>query len=616
MGLTQTLSASLAGLTATQANIAVVAGNVANQSTAGYVDETATQVETVSGDAGNSVRVTSINRVLDTFVQQQLRTETSGGAYANTKSSFYQQLSQIYGVPGSSSSFDAAFNNFTSAVQALATSPSSSTTQAQTISAAQALAQQLNNATSNIQALRGQADQGIANDVQQANIDLNQIANINQQLANGSTDDGTAASLEDQRDQSIDDLSKFIDIRVVQGSHNQVTVFTGSGTQLAGTQAAQLNFSAAGTITAAQTINNGLSPITLTTAAGGTMDFAAAGGARSGEIAAYLNMRDNVLVQAQSQVDQIAAQMSSALSDTTTAGTAATSGAQSGFDTDISGMTAGNTIQVKYTDASNVQHTVSIVRVDDPTLLPLPNSTTIDANDTVVGVTFTAGALGVAAQLNAALGSTGLQFSNPSGNTLEVLDSGPGTVTVNSAAATKTATSLTSGSAALPLFVDGDGTTPYTGAITAAGSETTGYAGRITVNSALAGDPSKLVSYQVSTPVGDATRPNYIYNQLTSSAISYSPASGIGGGTTPYQGTLSSYISQVVSAQSTAAAAASSLQSGQSVVVSALQARFNSTSAVNIDSEMANLLTLQNAYGANSRVMSTVKAMLDVLMQM
>jgi flagellar hook-associated protein 1 FlgK len=616
MGLTQTLSASLAGLTATQANIAVVAGNVANQSTAGYVDETATQVETVSGDAGNSVRVTSINRVLDTFVQQQLRTETSGGAYANTNSSFYQQLSQIYGAPGSSSSFDAAFNNFTSAVQALATSPSSSTTQAQTISAAQALAQQLNNATSNIQALRGQADQGIANDVQQANIDLNQIANINQQLANGSTDDGTAASLEDQRDQSIDDLSKFIDIRVVQGSHNQVTVFTGSGTQLAGTQAAQLNFSAAGTITAAQSINNGLSAITLTTAAGGTMDFAAAGGARSGEIAAYLNMRDNVLVQAQSQVDQIAAQMSSALSDTTTAGTAATSGAQSGFDTDISGMTAGNTIQVNYTDSSNVQHAVSIVRVDDPTLLPLPNSTTIDPNDTVVGVTFTAGALGVAAQLNAALGSTGLQFSNPSGNTLEVLDSGPGTVTVNSATVTKTATSLTSGSAALPLFVDGDGTTPYTGAITAAGSETTGFAGRITVNSALAGDPSKLVAYQASTPVGDATRPNYIYNQLTSSAISYSAASGIGGGTTPYQGTLSSYISQVVSAQSTAAAAASSLQSGQSVVVSALQARFNSTSAVSIDSEMANLLTLQNAYGANARVMSTVKAMLDVLMQM
>ncbi|HEY0224436.1 MAG TPA: flagellar basal body protein, partial [Pseudolabrys sp.] len=100
MGLTQTLATSLSGLAATQANIAVVAGNVANAQTPGYVKETANQVATTAGDAGNSVRVTSINRVLDTFVQQQLRTETSGGSYADVKSSFYQQLMQVYGQPG------------------------------------------------------------------------------------------------------------------------------------------------------------------------------------------------------------------------------------------------------------------------------------------------------------------------------------------------------------------------------------------------------------------------------------------------------------------------------------------------------------------------------------
>jgi flagellar hook-associated protein 1 FlgK len=615
MGLTQTLATSLSGLNATQANIAVVAGNVANAQTPGYVKETATQVAVTAGDAGNSVRVTSINRVLDTFVQQQLRTESAGAAYADLKSSFYQQLMQVYGAPGSNSTLDADFNNFTSAVQALATTPNSSTTQAQTVSAAQVLAQRLNSASDNIQALRGQADQGIGNDVQQANIALKQVADINQQLLNSSSNDGTAALLENQRDQAIDQLSKLMDIRVVQGSNNQVTVFTGSGAQLAGTQAAQLNFTPAGTITAAQTLNNGLGTITLTSAAGGAIDFVAAGGARSGEIAAYLNMRDTVLVQAQTQVDQIAAQMSSALSDTTTAGTAATVGAQSGFDADISGMSSGNTINVAYTDASNVQHTVSIVRVNDPSVLPLPNSATIDPNDTVVGVDFTGGPASVAAQLNTALGATGLQFSNPSGNTLEILDSGPGSVTVNSASTTKTATSLTGGTGALPLFVDGS--SPYTGSITASGYESAGYAGRISVNQSIADDPSKLVTYQLSpqTPVGDATRPNFIYNQLVNASLQYSPTDGIGSTTAPFQGTLSNYMSQAVSMQSIAASAATSLQSGQNVVVTALQARFNSTSAVSIDTEMANLLTLQNAYGANARVMSTVKAMLDTLMQ-
>jgi flagellar hook-associated protein 1 FlgK len=57
------------------------------------------------------------------------------------------------------------------------------------------------------------------------------------------------------------------------------------------------------------------------------------------------------------------------------------------------------------------------------------------------------------------------------------------------------------------------------------------------------------------------------------------------------------------------------LKAGQDIVVNALQTRFDSTSGVNIDTEMAKLLTLQNDYGANARVMSTVKAMLDALMQ-
>jgi flagellar hook-associated protein 1 FlgK len=387
-----------------------------------------------------------------------------------------------------------------------------------------------------------------------------------------------------------------------------------------GTQAAQLQFSPTGSITAAQQWNSdptqsGLGSITLVPPGGGSgIDLIANGAIRSGEIGAYLNMRDNVLVQAQSQIDAIATRMSSALSDTTTAGSAVTVGAQNGFTTDVGGMLAGNATQVTYTDSSNVQHTVSIVRVDDPSVLPLSNAATTDPNDTVVGIDFSGGMASVVTQLNTALGATGLQFANPSGTTLRVLDSGPGTITVNSVATTATATTLSGGSGALPFFVDVGA--PYSGAITAAGSQSVGYAGRIQVNAALIADPSKLVSYQAGTPVGDATRPNFIYDQLSNASLQFSPATGIGSATSPYQGTLSAFLSQVVSTQSLATTAATNLQAGQDIVVNALQTRFNQASAVNIDTEMANLLTLQNNYGANARVMATVKAMLDTLMQM
>ena len=70
-------------------------------------------------------------------------------------------------------------------------------------------------------------------------------------------------------------------------------------------------------------------------------------------------------------LDEIAAQMSKALSDTTTAGTPTTSGTSTGFQVDIGGLSNGNTIQVSYTDALNVQHNITIVRVDDPSALPL-----------------------------------------------------------------------------------------------------------------------------------------------------------------------------------------------------------------------------------------------------
>jgi len=621
MSLTTSLTTSLAGLNATQASIAVVAGNVANANTPGYIAQTVTQVATSQGNAGDSVRVAAINRVLDQFVQTQLTTESSGKAYADVSANFYQQLQQVYGQPGTNTTLDSVFNNFTTAVQALSTSPNSTAAQGQTIAAAQSLAQQLNNATSNIQGLRTQADQGIASDVQQANNALQQIAQINQQLQANDPSDSSTALLENQRDQDIAQLAQLMSIRVVQGPNSQVAVFTSSGTQLVGTQAAQLSFSTTGTITAAQQWNadptkSDLGSLTLVAPGGGSIDLVTSGAIGSGDFAAYFNMRDSVLVQAQSQVDAIASQMSSALSDTTTAGAAETIGAQSGFATDIGGLSAGNSINVTYTDGSNVQHNVSIIRVDDPAALPLSNAATTDPNDTVVGVDFFGGAASVAAQLNAALGSTGLQFSNSSGSILDVLDSGPATITVNAASTTTTATSLTGGSGALPLFVDG--TTPFTGAITKSGSEMTGYAGRISVNSALVADPSGLVNYQASplTQTGDATRPNFIYNQLVNATGQYSAATGIGGAASPFQGTLTAFMTQMVSMQSLAATNATSLQSGQDVVVNALQARFDSKSAVNIDSEMANLLSLQNSYGANARVMSTVKAMLDTLMQM
>jgi flagellar hook-associated protein 1 FlgK len=175
-------------------------------------------------------------------------------------------------------------------------------------------------------------------------------------------------------------------------------------------------------------------------------------------------------------------------------------------------------------------------------------------------------------------------------------------------------TSLTSGSPQLQLFVDG--TQPITGTLTpTGGSQTTGLAGRITVNSALVNSPPNLVAYSATTTAGDATRPNFMLSQMTTALLNYSPTSGIGTPQSPFSGTLPQYLSQVVTIQAQAANAATNLQQGQDTVLTALQQRFNSQSGVNIDTEMSNLIALQNAYGANARVMATIQKMMDTLLQ-
>src|ERR1700752_1532654 len=155
MGLSQALSSALAGVNTTQQSLSVIAGNVANANTPGYVEETSAQVEVgTAGAAGASVDNAGITRDLTTLLQSQLWQETSGDAYADQAANLYQRLQQIYGTPGSSSSFDAIYNNFTSALQALSTGPSSYSNQAAVIGAAQTLAQNLNGMTAGIQQLR------------------------------------------------------------------------------------------------------------------------------------------------------------------------------------------------------------------------------------------------------------------------------------------------------------------------------------------------------------------------------------------------------------------------------------------------------------------------------
>src|SRR5438552_1206620 len=617
MSLSQALSIAMSGLRANQLGLSLTSSNVANSDTPGYIRKTVNQIQTSSGSIGAGVAVTGVNRELDLYLQQQIRTEQSGASYADLRSSILSSLQSIYGTPGGTGTLETAFNSLVTAVQGLSTSSDSQSARIGVLNAAQSLTQQLNSMSGGIQSLRSQAESGLNSAVNTANTAMQQIVNLNTQLQSGNTSDAAAAALKDQRDQYVDQLSQLMDIRVIDNGNNQIQVFTNSGVQLVGAEASTLSFNPQGTVTPntqwdADPTKGTLGTLTLNFPNGGSLNLIQTNSIRSGTIAGYLELRDKTLVQAQTQLDQFAANMSGLLSDKTTAGTAVNSGPSNGFDLDLSGLQNGNVIHLTYTDVGNVQHQLSLVRVDDPSVLPLSNNATTDPNDQVIGIDFSAGMASVTSQLNAALGSAGLQFSN-TGSTLRVLDNGVGTATVNAASVTSTTSSLLGGSGEVPLFTDGNGL--YTGAITAAGQQSVGLAARIRVNSQIIGDPAKLVQYNATTPSGDTKRPDFLYQQLTAGKSLYSPSTGFGTSTLPFQATLSNFSQQIASAQGQAADTAKQIADGQDVVLSTLKQKFNSQSGVNIDEEMAQLLSLQNAYASNARVMSTVKQMFDALLQ-
>ncbi|MDT3687679.1 MAG: flagellar hook-associated protein FlgK [Pseudorhodoplanes sp.] len=619
MSLSQALATSVAGLRITQSSLALVASNVANAETPGYVRKTAAQVTTAAGANGVSVRIASINRELDQYVQRQLRAEVSGGTYATMRAEYYSRIQSIFGEPGADSTLETAFNNFTTSLQALSTSPDSVTARTTTLNLAQVLTQQLNSMSNQIQSLRSDAELGLSDSVARANNAMQQVAAINRQLSSNNAKDAATATLMDQRDAYIDELSHLMDIRVLQGDNNQINIFTGSGIQLVGVDAAQIGFDAQGTVTAEakwdpDPAKRTVGTLTLTSSTASPMDLIASKSIRSGEMAAYLELRDDILVQAQAQLDQIASAMASSLSSIAMP-TTAVAGPPSGFDIDTTGMLPGNVINLTYTDVmSGQQRKVSIIRVDDPEALPLSNDATSDPNDEVIGVDFSGGMAAVATALTSHFNGQ-VVFSNPAGNTLRIVDDGAGnTSNVDAVGGTRTLTAFNSGTGALPFFTDAG--LPFSGAFNSLGPQSLGFAGRISVNSALLSDPSNLVNYQAGTESGDATRPNFIYNQVISASLTYSPSAGIGALNNPFSGSLTSYMRQVIGFQGAAAENATNLAAGQEVVVNALQERFSEAAAVNVDVEMAHLLNLQTAYGANARVMSTVKEMLDTLMNM
>jgi len=623
MALTAALNAATSGLRGAQAGIDVVAQNIANADSAGYTRRRAVPVQSLAGDRTGGVRSGTIERVLDVVAQRQLRLETAGSAYASLQARYAADLDRLFGPPGGVNSLDASLNGLTQALQGLASDPSSYAARSAVLDAGTALAGRIASVADGVQALRTEAETRIGSAVARANELLTGIAAMNGKIV-GTSAGARNVALLDERDRLINELSQLVDVQTIAGPNGSVSLATAAGlTLFNGATATRLEFDARGSLAPKALYSDngeqrGVGTITATTSHGGAIDVVAQGMIRSGEIAAALELRDTTLTQAQRQLDELAAGLSRALSDRPAPVAPASSGGFAGFTADLTGLQAGNAVTLDYTVAGSPRRVV-LVPTDGAAPDPIPPAETNDPSALIVRVPVTAPIDGgEASAIQTALTDAGIALSvtSPASGRLEILNSAAG-AKLTGVSAGITVTTLTGGGPQLPFFVDsGNGNRPFTGSFEG-GSHLTGFAQRLAVNPALLGDRSRLVVSSTSppTPQGDATRPQHLLDSLTQASRTFSAASGIGGVAAPYASSVLEFGQRIVETRAANAEGAARLDEGQQVALAAVQSRYTEFSGVNIDQEMALLVSLQTAYGANARVMTAVRDMLDMLMR-
>lgn len=622
MGLTSALNVVVSGLQFNQRQTQVVAGNISNAGTPGYTRKIITASETLDASGNvNGVRADQVQRQLDLEVQRLVRENLPGASFANLTADITARLDSLFGAPGDPTSLDALFNEFTKALQDLAATPEDFSIRSSTLSDAQILAQRINAVSDGVQGIRTEQETNIGGTVNRINELLVQIEDLNEQVVLLSNTGNAGPGALDDRDRAIEELATLIDIKVSERSDSSITIQTNAGYTLFDLEPATLSFNSSGSTHPGALYNSdptlrGVGTVELETLAGQTVDLIALGGIGSGRLAAQINARDDILVEAQTQIDTFASALSLALSNDTVTGAAATSGAQEGFDLDLTQLQAGNVFTLDYTNGGTPA-TISFVRVDSATTLPLDNTVTANPGDTVVGLDFSGGIASVVTQIQTALGGS-FTASDQGSNVVRVLDDGAAaTIDIQSFNASVTNTALSDQGTGLPLFVDGASNTIYTGELDFQDQET-GFASRIRVNQAVLDNPDSLVIYQTTpttTESGDSTRPTALYDRLVNTQQDFGAGVGFGSATRPFNGTVSGFLTQTISTRASDADVAQKFADGQNVVVNNLQERFVESSEVNIDQELAILIEIQNAYAANARVVQVIDEMLDALLR-
>jgi flagellar hook-associated protein 1 FlgK len=297
------MSVALQSLLVQQGALEVVANNIANANTPGYSREVPILEESppiLSGNTmvGTGVTLQSVQSVRDNILDLRIDQETSQQSSLNSYVDSMNQVQALFNETqgtGLQTDLSNFFNNF----QSLATDPTSSSLRQAVIVAGQDLAGAFSQTSDNMATIQQGLDQSVVQTVQQVNQLTAQVANLNQQIQEVSNSGDNPGSLVDQRNEALTNLSNLIDTAVIYSNNGTVSVTTTHGALLvSGNQSEALT-----------TQINSATGMNDVYAQGTDITSTIAGG----ELQGLISARDGGIPSAQSSLDNLAADLISAV---------------------------------------------------------------------------------------------------------------------------------------------------------------------------------------------------------------------------------------------------------------------------------------------------------------
>ncbi|WP_256805889.1 flagellar hook-associated protein FlgK [Bradyrhizobium sp. Bra64] len=585
MSLNIARSIAFSGLSATSVQISVTSSNISNADTTGYTEKTASQSSSVTNGVGTGVTVTGITSTVDKLLLKSLVAATSDLGSADTTNTYLTSLEKLYGstssTDGSSTGTSLANSIATleSALASLANTPSSASLQSNVVSALDDVASQLRETSSGIQKLRGDADQDISSSIDDVNADLEQIADLNAAIKQTAAAGQSTADLEDQRNTALQDVASKMNISYFTASNGDLQVYTTSGQALVDSSAHTISYTAAAKVTASTTYTAGSSSSGFSAITVNGVDITSQ--ISGGDIGALVTLRDKTLSEAQSQLDQLAQQLASAMNSVSNGASsvpAPTSLTGTTAVTSSTALSATGTVRIAATDQSG-----NLVSYGD---LDLSSYSTV--GDLVTAIN----------------GISGLSASVDSDGHLSITATGSG----NGVAINEMTSSVgSSGEGFSEYFGLNDLVTGTSASDIAVNSKI--LSGTNELQLATLDSSSSLTAGNTVLSSGSATVVNAFYDALTESRT-FSSTGGLAATT----GSLADYASAVVSDVASKSSQASTNYTAKETAQSTYANSLSSQSGVNLDEESAKLSTLQNKYSAASALIQAINSMYSALL--